>query len=63
MKELGWNPEICYLGLCGYDMEVCLKMCPIFARKLVNNTKIGVGWTNKAGIPKFVIYTSVGVCV
>ena len=36
-------------------MEVVLGMRPIFARKLVNNTEIGIGLRNKAGIPKFVI--------
>ena len=43
-------------------MEVDLEMYPIFVRKLLNNTKIGVGRTNKAGIPKFIIKVSVGVC-
>ena len=43
-------------------MEVGLEMCPIFVRKLPNNTKVGVGWRNKAGIPKFVIKVSLGVC-
>ena len=43
-------------------MEVGMEMRPIFVRKLLNNTKIGVGWKNKAGIPKFVIYVSLGVC-
>ena len=55
----------CYLGLClclGLRYGSGLKMRPIFARKLLNNTKIGVGWRNKVGIPKFVILFSVGVC-
>ena len=43
-------------------MEVGLEMCPIFLRKLLNYTKIGIGWRNKAGIPEFVIKVSVGVC-
>ena len=43
-------------------MEVVLEMSPIFVRKLLNITKIGVGWNNKAGIPKFVIQHFVGVC-
>ena len=30
-------------------------MRPIFERKLLSWTKIGVGLKNKAGIPKFVI--------
>ena len=25
-------------------MEVVLEMCPICVRKLLNNTKIGIGW-------------------
>ena len=36
-------------------MQMVLVMCPIFVSKLLNNTKIGIGWRNKAGIPKFVI--------
>ena len=32
-----------------------LVMCSIFVSKLLNNTKIGIGGRNKAGIPKFVI--------
>ena len=43
-------------------MEVGLKMCPIFVRKILNNTEIGIGGRNKAGIPKFFTQTSVGVC-
>ena len=43
-------------------MEVVLDVCPIFVRKLLNNTKIGFGWRIKAGIPKFVIKVSIGVC-
>ena len=35
-------------------MKVVYKMCPIFVRKLLNNTKIDIGWRNKAGIPKVV---------
>ena len=35
-----------------------LEMCPIYVRKLLNNTKIGIGLRNKAGVPKFVIYVS-----
>ena len=34
-------------------MEKVLEMCPIFVSKLLNNTKIGNMWTNKAGIPKY----------
>ena len=37
-------------------------MRPTFVRKLLNNTKIGIGWRIKAGIPKFVIKVSIGVC-
>ena len=38
-------------------------MCPIFVSKLPNNkTKIGIGWRNKAGILRFDIKVSVGVC-
>ena len=36
-------------------MQMVLVMCPIFVSKLLNNTKFGIGWSNKAGIPKFVI--------
>ena len=36
-------------------MDEVLEIRPIFVRKLLNNTKIGIGWRNKAGIPKFVI--------
>ena len=43
-------------------MEVGLEMCPIFVRKLLNNTKTGVGWRNKAWISKFVIKVSLGIC-
>ena len=43
-------------------MEAVLEICPIFVRKLLNNTKIGVGRRNKAGIPKFIIKVSIGVC-
>ena len=43
-------------------MEVGLEMRPIFVKKFLNSTKIGVGWRNKAGIPIFVIFVSVGVC-
>ena len=35
-------------------MKAILEMRPIFVRKLLN-IKIGVGYRNKAGIPKFVI--------
>ena len=43
-------------------MEEVLEMCPIFEGKLLNNTKIGIGWRNKVGIPKFITKVSVGVC-
>ena len=33
-----------YVGVCGYDMEVGLEMCPIFVRRLLINIKIGIGW-------------------
>ena len=31
------------VGVCGYDMEVGWEMRAIFLRKLLNNTKIGIG--------------------
>ena len=31
------------VDVCGYDMEVGLEMRPKFVRKLLNNTKIGIG--------------------
>ena len=43
-------------------MQMVLVMCAIFVSKLLNNAKIGIGWKNMAGIPKFVIQLSVGVC-
>ena len=36
-------------------MKMVFVMGPIFVSKLLNNSKIGIGWRNKAGIPKFVI--------
>ena len=36
-------------------MEVALEKRPIYTRKLLNNTKFGIGWRNKDGMPKFVI--------
>ena len=43
-------------------MEVGLEIRPIFVRKLLNNTKIGIDCKNKAEIPKFVIKVAIGVC-
>ena len=42
-------------------MEVGLEMRSIFVTKLLNNTKTGVEWRNKAWIPEFVIKVSLGI--
>ena len=57
-EEWGRNHEICYIGLCSclllrYGGD--LANAPIFVHKILYDTKIGVGWRNKAGIMKFVI--------
>ena len=43
-------------------MEEILEMRPIFVRNLLNNTEIGIAWRNKAGIPNFFTWASVGFC-
>ena len=47
MKQLGRNPEIFYIGIwCCQKLKyrVSFEKRPIYVRKLLNNTKLGVEW-------------------
>ena len=43
-----------YGGGFGNESYICTK--------ILYDTKFGIGWRNKAGIPRFVIKVSFGVC-